>query len=151
MLSKFGANDAANETSIAKTDEEVKKCDGPHRGRFQAQGYAKNVDPPGGIELSKPWNRDCVAPLRTEGLTLISALEAETAVLNFKSAGYRGKAFSKMSKYIKKSPPTGFTPLDSIGWGIDPSTGKAVRNILAGAKAVRVDLEIKVGRAFGVK
>ena len=138
-------------TTTTTTNTTTRGCDGPHRGRLQVQGYAPRVEPLP-IELSWPWVRDCVPPLRPEGLAALSGLFAQTQGINFKSAGYRGPAFSKMSQYIKKSPLIGFGA-HSKGWAIEPNTKKAVPNLRVKGDPIygppRVDLEIKVGRAFG--
>lgn len=132
------------------TNEATRNCDGPHRGRLQVQGNARNIDPPDGIEISWPWNRPCVPPLRPEGLLEISALLERTREISPESAGWRGGAFAKMSRFISGSGPSGLRPSDSGGWSITED-GKTVRNRTRGVlrNAARVDIEILAGRAFG--
>ena len=135
---------------VAGTTTTTRPCDGPHRGRLQVQGYAPRIDPHP-LELSWPWNRDCIPPLRPEGLSALSAnLLPQTAAISYESAGYRGPAFSRMSQYIESSPPIGFTPMQSGGWSID-ARGQAVRNFKRGVSrnAPRIDMEVHAGRAFG--
>lgn len=150
----FRSEDDAQATPVAQTgtatQTQERKCDGPHRGRLQVQGYKRGVDPVP-VELSWPWTRDCRPPLRPEGLSALSAiLLPQTMAISGGSAGWRGPAFSKMSQYISNSPPMGFTPANSGGWSIT-ETGGVVRNFGRGAgrNAPRVDLDIFVGRAFG--
>ncbi len=139
----------ANERTATVSNERQRKCDGPHRGRLQVQGYAKNIDPHP-IELSYPWSYDCSPPLKPEGLAAISLLLLQTQAISYKSAGYRGAAFSKMSKYIKKAPPIGFLADHRIGFGI-AEDGSVKINQKAGRNPARVDLEVRKGRAFGLK
>lgn len=130
---------------------EERRCDGPHRGRLQVQGYRPSVDP-APVELSWPWNRPCLPPLKPEGLMALSGdLLPRTRQISFASAGHRGPAFSKMSQHIRSAPATGFETGHRIGWGIHPDTGSAVPNLRAGPSAPRVDLEVHAGRAFGVR
>ncbi|WP_103255610.1 hypothetical protein [Tabrizicola aquatica] len=133
------------------TRTEERRCDGPHRGRLQVQGYRPPHDPVP-VELSWPWNRSCIPPLRPEGLVALSGdLLPRTRAISFTSAGHRGPAFSKMSQHIQSAPPTGFLAGHRMGWGIHPATGLAVPNLRAGPAAPRVDLEVHAGRAFGVR
>lgn len=130
---------------------EERGCDGPHRGRLQVQGFRPPHDTVP-IELSWPWSRPCIAPLKPEGLVALSGdLLPRTRAINFASAGYRGPAFSKMSQHIQSAPPAGFLAGHRMGWGIHPATGRAVPNLRAGPNAPRVDLEVHAGRAFGVR
>jgi len=151
--------DAVNSVSDIFSDDEVvpttttndttARCDGPHRGRLQVQGYNRRVDPHL-LELSWPWTRSCVPPLRLEGLAAISGvLLPATQAVSFGSAGYRGPAFAKMSQHISKAPPIGFLAGHRIGWAINHATGQAVPNQRAIGGAPRVDLEVIQGRAFG--
>ena len=133
------------------TRTEERRCDGPHRGRLQVQGFRPphDVRP---IELSWPWARTCTPPLKPEGLTALSAdLLLSTRLINYASAGHRGPAFSKMSQHIQSAPPAGFLAGHRMGWGIHSATGSAVPNLRAGPNAPRVDLEVHAGRAFGVR
>jgi hypothetical protein len=145
----FGSETEAAPTAATETD--TRPCDGPHRGRLQVQGYNRRVDP-GPIELSWPWSRPCIPPIRPEGLAALSAdLLLRTRAISFASAGHRGPAFSRMSQHISNSPAIGFMAGHTIGWGIDAATGRAVINTRAGPNAPRVDLEVHAGRAFGVR
>jgi hypothetical protein len=136
---------------VAGTTTTTRPCDGPHGGRIQVQGYVPRIDPHP-LELSWPWNRECVPPLRPEGLSAVSGvLLPQVAAISYESAGYRGQAFSKMSKHIRDSPSEGFLAGHRVGWGIHPATRQAVRNLRAGPDAPRVDLEVHRGRAFGVR
>jgi len=133
------------------TRSEERRCDGPHRGRLQVQGFRKPPDPIE-IELSWPAFRPCYFPLKPKGLTALSAdLLARTRLISYQSAGYRGPAFAKMSRHIKTAPPGGFGAGQMEGWGIDPDAGHAVKNTRAGHKAPRVDIEVFSLRAFGVR
>lgn len=151
IVSLFTAEDApAAPVATTTTDSPTRTCDGPHRGRLQVQGYMPRIDP-APIELSWPWSRPCIPPLRPEGLGALSAyLLPATAAIAYRSAGYRGPVFAAMSQYISKSPPMGFMPANSGGWSISGG-GVAVRNFSRGVgrNAPRVDLDIFVGRAFG--
>ncbi|WP_417842458.1 hypothetical protein [Thalassospira sp.] len=129
------------------TNDVTQRCDGPHRGRLQVQGYAPRVDSYP-IELSWPWMRECIPPLRPEGLEAVSNLFLETQSVNYRSAGLRGKAFSAMSKHISSVSSDGFRAGYRKGFGITPE-GKLRPNIVAGKNAPRVDLEVHAGRAFG--
>ncbi len=131
------------------TQTRERRCDGPHRGRLQVQGFRPPYDTVP-VELSWPWERPCIPPLRIEGLSALSSiLLPQTRALNYRSAGHRGPAFSKMSQHISSSPPMGFLAGHRMGWGIHHATGRAVPNLRAGPNAPRVDLEVHAGRAFG--
>lgn len=130
-------------TTTTTTNTTTRECDGPHRGRFQVQGYASRVDPYP-LELSWPWNRPCRPPLRPEGFVELSALMVATQVINWRSAGLRGPAFAKMSKHLASSPPPGFYARHVIGWN---HLGQ--RAVGSGRNVPRVDLEVIQGRAFG--
>jgi hypothetical protein len=129
------------------TQTQERRCDGPHAGRFQAQGYRRSQEPRR-VELSEPWMRECQAPLRAEGRGMVSALLAATAAVSYQGAGLRGPAFSKMSQHVNAAPPSGFFAGHRAGWGIT-AAGTVVRNTSAGRDAPRVDLEVIRGRAFG--
>lgn len=146
-----GDKDDAQATPRVATDTNTtsRNCDGPHRGRLQVQGYSPRVDP-APIELSWPWSRPCIPPLKSEGHTAISALLMQTRAVSFESAGLRGPAFSAMSRHITSAPPIGFMAGHRRGWGVTP-TGRLRRNLSAGPNAPRVDLEVHAGRAFGVR
>lgn len=126
---------------------EERRCDGPHRGRFQAQGHRPSQEPHR-IEESVPWTRNCQAPLRAEGRVMVSALLALTQASSFQGAGLRGPCFARMSQHVNSAPPGGFGAGHRAGWGITPS-GQVRRNTSAGPDAPRVDLEVHAGRAFG--
>lgn len=126
---------------------EERRCDGPHRGRLQAQGYRPSQEPRR-VETSEPWSEPCYAPLRAAGLVKVSALLLKTQAISYEGAGLRGPCFSRMSKHIKESPPGGFSAGYTIGWGMTAS-GQIRRNTAAGRDAPRVDLEVTAGRAFG--
>lgn len=134
-------------TTATDTDTGTRRCDGPHGGRFQAQGYRSSAEPRP-VELSQPWNFPCQAPLRAVGLGLISALFAQTATYSYRGAGLRGGCFAKMSQHVTSAPPSGFLAGHRAGWGVTV-TGAVVRSLSAGPNAPRVDLEVHRGRAFG--
>ncbi len=138
-----------NTREAAADNTRQRNCDGPHRGRLQVQGYAKNIDP-FSLELSQPWNRACNPPLKPEGFVMISTLLVMTQAVRYQSAGYRAAAFVKMSEHIASAPPMGFLAGYSIGFGM-LKKGKAVNNLKAGRNPARVDLEVKLGRAFGAR
>lgn len=133
-------------TTTTTTNTTTRQCDGPHRGRLQSQGYRR--PDPGRVELSRPWNRPCLPPLRAEGRSMISALLNDTKSFSFVSAGLRAGAFAAMSRHIGSAPPMGFMAGHRMGWGIAPN-GALRPNLIAGPDAPRVDLEVHVGRAFG--
>ncbi len=135
--------------STTTTDTTTRPCDGPHRGRLQVQGYNSRVDP-APIELSWPWARPCIPPLNPEGRTAISTLLIQTQAVSAASAGLRGPAFAAMSRHITSAPPMGFLAGHRRGWGVTPN-GRLRPNLSAGPNAPRVDLEVHVGRAFGVR
>lgn len=154
VMDIFSGDDAqSTPTSTTTTNTTTRGCDGPHRGRLQVQGFKPRVDPLP-VELSWPWSRPCVPPLRPEGLSALSAvLLPQTMVISPRSAGYRGPAFSKMSQHIRNAAPLGFVAPHRFGWAINPATGIAVPNqrIRAGHPSgpPRVDIEVVLGRAFG--
>lgn len=129
------------------TRTEERRCDGPHRGRFQAQGYRPSQEPRR-VETSESWFEPCHAPLRAVGLVKVSALLIKTQAISFEGAGLRGPCFSRMSQHVKSAPPSGFPAGHTAGWGITPA-GQVRRNTAAGRDAPRVDLEVTAGRAFG--
>ncbi|GGE22648.1 hypothetical protein GCM10011360_08910 [Primorskyibacter flagellatus] len=131
----------------ADTDTATRRCDGPHRGRFQAQGYRPSQEPRP-VETSVPWVRDCFAPQRAEGRGMVSLLLVQTQAISRQGAGLRGACFSRMSQHVNSAPPSGFTAGHRAGWGINPA-GQVRRNTAAGPNAPRVDLEVQAGRAFG--
>lgn len=153
ITSLFSGNDVDEQAppiAQTQTNTTTRACDGPHGGRLQVQGYRPRVDPHP-IEISWPWNRPCIPPLRPEGLSVLSAvLLPATMAIKRSSAGHRGPAFAAMSRFISRSSPWGFTPADSDGWSIN-EVGRAVRNRTRGVSrnAPRVDMEIHRGRAFG--
>lgn len=129
------------------TQTQERRCDGPHAGRFQAQGFRRSQEPRR-VETSVPWNKPCNAPLRAEGRGMVSLLLAQTSAISFQGAGLRGPAFSRMSQHLNAAPPSGFMAGHRAGWGIT-ATGAVVRNTSAGRDAPRVDMEVHRGRAFG--
>lgn len=131
------------------TDTTTRPCDGPHRGRLQVQGYSPRVDP-APLELSWPWARTCVPPLKPEGLAALPILLVQTVEASYASAGLRGPAFAAMSRHIVSAPPMGFLAGHRKGWGVTPN-GRLRPNLSAGRNAPRVDLEVQAGRAFGVR
>lgn len=135
------------ESQTTTTNTTTRGCDGPHRGRLQVQGYDRRTDP-SSLELSWPWNRECTPPLRPEGLGAVSGLLVQTRAISYRSVGRRGKAFSAMSKHIRKAPSLGFESGHRIGFGVTPD-GDLRINQKAGRNAPRVDLEVHRGRAFG--
>ena len=146
----FSGDDAETQSRPATatdTNTTTQNCDGPHRGRLQVQGYNRRVDP-GPVELSWPWERPCIPPLRPEGLAALSGLLAQTQMFSYASAGLRGPAFAAMSKHISSAPPMGFLAGHRKGWGVTPN-GRLRPNLSAGPNAPRVDLEVHVGRALG--
>lgn len=129
------------------TNTTRRACDGPHRGRLQVQGYNRRVDPHP-LELSWPWTRTCSSPLRQEGLGAVSTLLVQTRAVAYRSAGWRGAAFSAMSKHIRAAPGTGFRAGHRKGFGVTPN-GRLRPALSAGRNAPRLDLEVHAGRAFG--
>ena len=126
---------------------EERRCDGPHRGRFQAQGFRSSQEPRR-VETSESWSEPCYPPLRAAGMVKVSALLLKTQAISFQGAGLRGPCFSRMSQHVKSAPARGFSAGYTIGWGITAS-GQVRRNTAAGRDAPRVDLEVTAGRAFG--
>ena len=149
VMDVFTGDEEETQTTPTTTTT-TRECDGPHRGRLQVQGYVPRVDPVP-IELSWPWSRPCIPPLRPEGRVEISGLLERTRAISFASAGYRRPAFIRMSQYINSAPTTGFGP-HQMGFSIDV-VGNAARNRAAGVRfprnPARVDIEVAVGRAFG--
>lgn len=107
------------------------------------QGYDHRKDPLP-IELSWPWERKCVPPLRAEGTAALSKLFSDTQAISYKSASLRGPAFVKMEQHINKSPSLGFLARHVVGWN---QLGR--RAFGSGRNVPRVDLEVIKGRAFG--
>ena len=95
----------------------------PHRGRIQAQG--------GGTERSVSWAQD-KPPTTEDGLRLVTDLIAKLTAAEFNE---RAPAFEKAREFITRAGEHG---------GVDAVISKswAVRG------AIRVDLEVKVGKAF---
>lgn len=138
----------AGATPTTTTSDVVERCDGPHRGRLQVQGYAPRVDPFDFTSAQGPswgWNEPCYPPLRAMGLAQLSTnLLVQTRNIRFESAGLRGPAFAKMSQHISNAPATGFYARHVIGWN---HLGQ--RAVGSGRNVPRVDLEVIQGRAFG--
>ena len=149
VTSLFGSDEETQTapTTGTATDAQTRRCDGPHRGRFQAQGYRPSQEPRR-VETSVPWNRPCVPPLNPEGRQMVSQLLVQTQAISYTGAGLRGPAFSRMSQHVVSALPSGFFAGHRAGWGIT-SAGRVVRNTQAGPDAPRVDLEVHTGRAFG--
>lgn len=150
----FGSDDDTRVAPVpgtgAQTDTMTQPCDGPHRGRFQAQGYNRRVDP-SPLEVSAPWTRNCIPPLKPEGFHLLSnVLLVQVRMFNYASAGLRGPAFAQMSQHVRSAPAIGFVAGHRRGYGITPQ-GQVRPNTAAGPNAPRVDLEVITGRAFGVR
>lgn len=96
-----------------------------NRGRMQAQG--------GCLEESEPWDQDC-PPTESEGHGMADNLEAKIGANEAKS---RESGFRKLHRFISNAASTGGADAPvSISWKT-PQT-----------KDVRVDLEIKTGKAF---
>lgn len=129
------------------TRTEERRCDGPHRGRFQAQGYRASQESRR-VETSEAWSEPCHEPLRPVGLVKVSALLIKTQAISFQGTGLRGPCFSRMSQHVRSSPASGFGAVYTIGWGINEA-GQVRRNTAAGRDAPRIDLEVTAGRAFG--
>ena len=150
----FGSDDDTQAAPVpgtgAQTGTMTQPCDGPHRGRFQAQGYSRRVDP-SPLEVSAPWTRNCIPPLKPEGFHLLSnVLLVQVRLFNYASAGLRGPAFARMSQHVRSAPAIGFVAGHRRGFGITPQ-GQVRPNTAAGPNAPRVDLEVITGRAFGVR
>ena len=96
-----------------------------HRGRFQAQG--------GGIEESEPWNQD--SPVTADrGHGLLNALAAK---LSKREREVRQAQFDRAHLCIDRAAAVGGLEAPfakSFGLPTDPK--------------IRVDIEIKAGRAF---
>lgn len=135
-------------TTTTTTSDVVERCDGPHRGRLQVQGYDERIDPFDFTSNRGPswaWNEPCYPPLRSMGLAQLSTnLLVQTRNIRFEFAGLRAAAFTKMSQHITKAPPTGFYARHVIGWN---HLGQ--RALGSGRNVPRVDLEVIQGRAFG--
>ena len=145
-----GDDEESQNTPVTATDGTTQQCDGPHRGRFQAQGYRASVDPEP-LERSTPWNRECIPPMRREGHRMLSQdLLVQVQSFSRASANLRYLAFVKMSDMISRSPPAGFPSGYRFGFGITAG-GQVKPNLVAGRTAPRVDLEVYAGRAFGIR
>lgn len=154
LASLFRADDQEKSETVPTTgtakDTTTRECDGPHRGRFQAQGYNGRIDP-SPLEISAPWARSCTPPLKPEGLHLLSnVLLMQVRMFNYASAGLRAPAFSRMSQHVRSAPAIGFVAGHRRGFGITPQ-GQVRPNTAAGPNAPRVDLEVITGRAFGAR
>lgn len=132
----------------ADTDTATRKCDGPHRGRFQAQGYRPRQEPRP-VETSVPWNEECFSPGKAVGRGMVSLLMVQTRAISYEAAGLRAKAFSRASRHVGNAPASGFTAGHKMSWNITESGQVRVGNMTGGRNAPRVDLEVKAGRAFG--
>ena len=96
-----------------------------HRGRIQAQG--------GGVEKSAPWAQD--HPLtRREGLEKVDALAAKLTPKEFRD---RQEPLEKVREWTGRAAQAG---------GVDAPVSKTFKK--KGAKDIRVDIEVKTGRAF---
>lgn len=145
-----GADDEAVPVSVptTTTNDTTRRCDGPHRGRLQVQGYDPRVDPFDFTSDQGPswgWAMPCYPPLRAVGLAQLSTnLLVQTQNIRHESAGLRGAAFAKMSRHIANAPPIGFVARHVAGWN---HLGR--RAFGSGRNVPRVDLEVTRGRAFG--
>jgi hypothetical protein len=96
-----------------------------HRGRIQAQG--------GGVEKSVPWNQDC-PPTETAGYSMADALEA---MLSRREAAERQYGFERLRRFVDNAGRVGGADaVVMISW-VTPRT-----------RDIRVDLEIRAGKAF---
>ena len=131
--------DDARTGPVAATNDTTRRCDGPHRGRLQVQGYAPRIDPFDFSSSAGPswgWYEPCQSPLRAMGLAQLSTnLLLQTRNINFASAGLRGAAFAKMSQHISSAPSNGFYARHVIGWNHNGQ-----RALGSGRNVPRVDL-----------
>ncbi len=97
----------------------------PHRGRIQAQGS--------GTEKSRAWAQEN-PPTRSEGQRFVDELEAQ---LTPKELRDRQEPLENARNWIDRAAQAG---------GVNAPVQKKLKK--KGSKDIRVDIEVKTGRAF---